>query len=255
MKIELDYSFTLQFDSPVKEHHFALRITPRDTPYYNICTFETNDRLWHTQDGFGNILSFGDIKEPHTIFDIKANAIIDFIAPYGELDTGLSPALFSEETPLTQYSPKVANLLLKLKLPNNKEDLIDYLIAWIKENFEYQRGITAFDSTIDTLLECNKGVCQDFAHLAIAILRHHGIPCRYISGFVLGEGESHAWIEYFDGTSWRGVDPTHHIIIDTEPYIKIAHGRDAFDVAMNRGVFRGTSTHIMSIQAIIKGEQ
>ena len=71
--------------------------------------------------------------------------------------------------------------------------------------------------------------------MLIAYLRDLKIPARYVSGFVTGEGESHAWVEYFNGKIWLGVDPTHNRIIKNEPYIKIAQGRDALDTAINKG--------------------
>ena len=66
------------------------------------------------------------------------------------------------------------------------------------------------ETTAAEVLERKEGVCQDFAHLMIALCRQRGIPARYVNGFLVGEGETHAWVEIFDGYNWLGFDPTHN---------------------------------------------
>ena len=86
-----------------------------------------------------------------------------------------------------------------------------------------------------------KGVCQDFAHLMLSIMRLEGIPSRYVSGLADGEGESHAWLESFIDGEWVGFDPTHDCVTKDKPYIAFSIGRDYLDCSPNRGVFRGSS--------------
>lgn len=256
MRINLDYKFSIVFSEPVKEHRFAMRIIPMETCYYDISSFSTNDNFFHVKDGFGNIVSFGDIKEPHNTFEVTLRAEIDFNDIYHEKEGLLPASIFLFETRLTHYSVFFEKLLSSLSIPKkyDTEQIVQYVTNWIFDNFIYERGITTVKCGIDTIIEYRKGVCQDFAHLMIAILRYNHIPARYVSGFTIGEGESHAWVEYFDGYLWKGADPTHNLLINYEPYVKIAHGRDAADVAINKGVFIGQASQYMNIQAIVKAD-
>jgi len=256
MKVELDYRFSIHFDQMIKEHQFTLRITPRMTDFYEIQTFDTNDHLFHTQDGFGNIISFGNIKEPHDHFDIYARAQIDFVDTYRENPDVYHPSLFLFETELTRFSKLFLELIKDLDIAEyTLIEKVDFINTWIFNHFAYEKCVTDVNSSVDVAIEHKKGVCQDFAHLMISMLRYYGIPARYVSGFVSGEGETHAWVEYFDGNYWYGADPTHNILISHEPYVKIAQGRDASDVLVNHGVFLGVSSQYMDIKAIIKVEQ
>jgi transglutaminase-like putative cysteine protease len=113
-------------------------------------------------------------------------------------------------------------------------------------------------STLDDLLEAGAGVCQDFAHLSLLLLRRHGIAARYVSGYLFappGEDETtdsaevdtHAWIEALlpvEGDAepvWMPADPTNRILAD-ERHVKIGHGRHYSDVPPVKGVYRGTAS-------------
>lgn len=85
------------------------------------------------------------------------------------------------------------------------------------------------------------GVCQDYAHILTALCRAAGIAARYAAGMMTGEGASHAWTEVWDGQFWHGLDPTHNCLVD-ERYIKLSHGRDFMDAAVDRGCFLGTAS-------------
>jgi transglutaminase-like putative cysteine protease len=252
MRVNLDYHFSLNFKEEIKEHRFALRITPRETQFYTIELFDTDDALYHTTDGFGNILSFGDIKEPHNSFEIHSHAKLKFIDTYKEMPDSYDASVFLFSTELTGITASFTQMMEGFDLDNESiESKAKYITHWIFENFMYEKNSTDMSTTVDDVIAQKKGVCQDFAHLMITMLRYYGIPARYVIGFVPGEGESHAWIEYFNGEYWHGADPTHNLVIEHEPYIKIAHGRDAADVYVNQGIFEGGSGQEMHIKAII----
>ncbi len=256
MKVNLTYRFSLEFSQRVRGHSFALKITPRQTPFYKIEDFYTSLKLANTTDGFGNIISFGIINESHYSFEVETSAKIDFYHEYFDLQHGILPDLYSVQTQITTSSinskQEFLDFINELKIINyNNKKNIDLIVStandFIFKNFIYQSGITTAYSSIDMILNSKRGVCQDFAHLLISYLRHLNIPARYVSGFVTGEGESHAWVEYFDGQIWRGADPTHNLIIKNEPYIKLAHGRDSSDTAMNKGSFIGHSKQNLKV--------
>ena len=93
------------------------------------------------------------------------------------------------------------------------------------------------------LMEMGKGVCQDYAHILIALCHMDGIGARYVVGFMIGEGATHAWVEIMCGGYWYGLDPTNNLMVD-ETYIKLSHGRDYNDCTVVRGSFyRQASQH------------
>ncbi|MGN1262993.1 MAG: transglutaminase family protein, partial [Prevotella sp.] len=109
---------------------------------------------------------------------------------------------------------------------------------------EYAPGVTDVGTTAADALAIRRGVCQDYAHIMIALCRRAGMAARYVCGFLCGTGQTHAWVEVFDGYSWRGIDPTNDVCIDYG-YIKLAHGRDASDCAVSRGMFGGEARQTM----------
>jgi transglutaminase-like putative cysteine protease len=126
-------------------------------------------------------------------------------------------------------------------------------VELIPDRFEYRAGVTFVGSTVADLLETGAGVCQDFAHLALLLLRRHGIAARYVSGYLWAppngddgaesaEVETHAWIEALvpaDGEPiWVPADPTNRTL-GGETHVKIGHGRHYADVPPIKGVFRG----------------
>ena len=97
-------------------------------------------------------------------------------------------------------------------------------------------------------LERGAGVCQDMAHLLLCVLREAKIPARYVVGLIPGEGETHAWVEVYDGKRFIGVDPTHLKRTD-DTYLRVSTGRDSRDCAINRGVFSGAAKQTMAVLA------
>jgi transglutaminase-like putative cysteine protease len=120
----------------------------------------------------------------------------------------------------------------------------------IYTRFEYNPQSTRVDSPIDDALEARSGVCQDFAHIMIALVRGLGMPCRYVSGYLFQESEdhvrsaagaTHAWVEVLTPElGWIGFDPTNNLIAG-ERHIRVAIGRDYADVPPTRGVYKGVS--------------
>ncbi len=124
------------------------------------------------------------------------------------------------------------------------------------ELLRYERGLTDSNSNITQVLDAGGGVCQDFAHLAIALLRSVGVPCRYVSGYLFQadqpEVESHARCEAFvPGLGWIGLDPTHGTSVDTGQ-VTVAAGRSYADVPPNRGVFHGSAQETIAARVRIE---
>ncbi len=134
---------------------------------------------------------------------------------------------------------------------------------WIHRNFEYVPGATDVRTPLADVISIRKGVCQDFAHVLLSILRTGGIPARYVSGYIepvdptregselIGAAASHAWVEaLLPGGRWWGLDPTNNQEAG-ERHIKVAVGRDYDDVAPFRGTFKGALDQDMDVEVEI----
>ena len=133
--------------------------------------------------------------------------------------------------------------------------------AYIFNEFKYIKGITNIETTVDEILEKRAGVCQDFAHLMLQVLRSLKIPSRYVSGYICpnkkgvrGEGATHAWVEvYIPQYGWAGIDPTNNIWV-TNNHVKLAVGRHFNDCSPVKGTFKGPAHQQLSVFVSISYE-
>lgn len=136
------------------------------------------------------------------------------------------------------------------------------LSNYIYDHFSYQKGVTDVETEIDKIWELKAGVCQDFAHLLIEMLRCFGIPSRYVSGYICpagnelrGIGATHAWAEaYIPDYGWMGIDPTNNCLVN-DRHIKIAFGRNFNDCTPVKGTYKGSSAHTLNVIVVITNEK
>jgi transglutaminase-like putative cysteine protease len=125
---------------------------------------------------------------------------------------------------------------------------------YVYKNFTYKKGITTVDTTLDEIWKLRSGVCQDFAHILLAMLKLVNIPARYVSGYICpnkngmrGEGATHAWVEaYMPNYGWVGLDPTNNCLTN-ENHVRLAVGKNYYDCSPVRGTYRGTSEHTLEV--------
>lgn len=125
---------------------------------------------------------------------------------------------------------------------------------YIFDQFTYQKGITTVETTLDELLEHQTGVCQDFAHVLLQILRSEGIPARYVSGYICpnkdgarGAGATHAWVEvWLPDAGWVGIDPTNNTWV-SDRHVSLAVGRHFDDCSPAKGTFKGPANQELSV--------
>ena len=129
--------------------------------------------------------------------------------------------------------------------------LVISMMDQLYRNFSYEPGITTVQTTAAEALRGGRGVCQDYAHILISMCRFAGIPARYVAGMMVGEGASHAWVEAWVDGSWIGIDPTHNRLVD-ETYIKLTHGRDFGDGAIDKGCFIGFAAQRQQIHVKVE---
>ena len=133
--------------------------------------------------------------------------------------------------------------------------------TYVFKGFTYKKGITTVDTTLDEICKLRSGVCQDFAHILLALLRLMRIPARYVSGYICpnkngmrGEGATHAWVEAFiPFYGWMGLDPTNNCVVN-ENYVRLAVGKNFYDCSPVRGTYRGTSKHTLEVAVTVSYE-
>ena len=136
-----------------------------------------------------------------------------------------------------------------------------HLCEYVYKNFTYQKGITTVETTMEEVWKLKSGVCQDFAHMLLVMLRLMDIPARYVSGYICpnksgmrGEGATHAWVEaYMPNFGWLGLDPTNNCIVD-DTHVRLAVGKNFSDCSPVRGTYRGTSDHTMEVSVAVSYE-
>ncbi|WP_333803706.1 transglutaminase family protein [Sulfurospirillum sp.] len=258
MKVNFSYAFTLNFKEAVRKHAFCLRMLPISNGVQTLLDWElhiNNDvAFFLTKDGFGNDLLFGTIEKFHRNFEAMLTGSVAFHGSYQYKDNE-NAASYLHPTTLTPFSSLSRDYLETLMLPQSPLSLTKMLNQTIFQNFEYLAGVSTTTCDADALLLRHNGVCQDFSHLLITLLRLNGIPARYVAGFIDGEGESHAWVEAFIDGYWRGFDPTNGVMLEHQPYIKIAHGRDFMDCRLNRGVFIGKSQQNLHVNVTVARDE
>ena len=259
LKVNFSYAFALQFKEAVRKHAFCLRMLPLSNGVQTLLDWELkingNDvPFYQTKDGFGNHLLFGTIEKSHRHFEAMLTGSVAFHGSYQYKDAE-NAALYLHPTALTPFTYLAKDYLETLMLPQAPLALSKMLNQIIFKNFEYLAGVSTTTCDADALLLRQKGVCQDFSHLMITLLRLSNIPARYVAGFIDGEGESHAWVEALIDGYWRGFDPTHGVMLEHQPYIKIAHGRDFFDCRLNRGVFIGKSQQNLYVNVTVARDE
>ena len=252
---------TLRYTQPVALSFNEVRMRPRDRGAQRTLAFSlvsTPAAVPRSRvDYFGNYVHRVDVTTPHRVLEFATEAVVENVEPRRRRLQPWSPEVLASD-PRLEYalpSPRVpiGRLTGGLWEEWNGTDVgYDAVIATaqrIPRELRYVAGATTVESSIEDLLAGGAGVCQDFTHLFLAMLRGAGWPARYVSGYLgptgkrkVLEGQSHAWVEVCgaDGR-WVGIDPTHG-----EPagphHLRLAVGRDYGDVAPHRGLFYGSAT-------------
>ena len=138
---------------------------------------------------------------------------------------------------------------------------LQQLNEYVYKNFQYIQGITSVTTTLDEIWKLKAGVCQDFAHMLLAMLRLLNVPARYVSGYVCphdhtlrGEGATHAWVEaYVPFYGWLGLDPTNNCIVN-DLHVRLAIGRSFSDCSPVRGTYKGTAKQTLEVGVSVSYE-
>ncbi len=280
----MDYTVThvtrFEYQGPVYESVMEVRLSPRNDVRQEVQSFEltTNPAaaIFKYADALGNDVHHFDIVPPHQQLLVQAQmrvrtspapAVPDRLEPLAwdtldRLHAGGRLWDFFEPSPRVPVSPAVRAFAEVCGLERGSDPLtcLRRIVSVIHSALVYTPESTSVDTPIETALAARRGVCQDFAHIALAVARARGIPCRYVSGYLAPASDergeqnlmTHAWVEaWLPGLEWTAVDPTHDLIAG-EHYIPVASGRDYGDAAPTRGVFRGGPAGTLSVSVRIE---
>jgi len=261
-----------QYNWPIKESINEIRLFPHNFDNQEILEYHllitNNPEVIISEDYYGNRVGNFNSYEAHSEMTIESRMLVrvNHSLKIPEID------YTKVEDLIPQYENSI--LLLRLSYPEiitkqneilsilDKIDCTDKPIIeiaqqcneYIFNNFEYTKGITNIETTVDEILEMKKGVCQDFAHLLLQLVRTAGIPARYVSGYICpnksgfrGEGATHAWVEiYTPNQGWLGLDPTNNIWT-MDNHIKLSVGRNFYDCTPVKGIFKGLAKQTLSV--------
>ena len=252
-----NYQTIVRFSQPVTRHTVLIRPLPMIGAYMEVeeehLLTSPNIHLQRGTDSLGNRIMYGCWHEAHDRLVYVSTGMVSMDDYRSPLDA-VPLMAYRESTPLTFLSEEElekAGLLSEVisGQDSSAEDTARAICHLVNEKMKYVPETTTAETTASQVLTTRQGVCQDYAHLMIALCRAEGLAARYVCGMMEGEGETHAWVEVCDGKSWIGFDPTHDVEI-CQGYLKLAHGRDASDCPVNRGIYMGnasqeTEVHVM----------
>ncbi len=277
MRLDIRYRMTFQYDAPVREAHNELRVRPKDTIGQRLLahrlTCDPPCRILSFTDYWGTTVEHLGVLGEHDRFEIVAEAAVetrdrddpavDPIHP-DDGDHPLDNIELLTPSPHVRWDDEIEAMARDaIAGESDPETTVAAIMAATRRILRYEKNSTRIGIPLPELVAGGAGVCQDYAHLTIGLLRATGIPARYVSGYLFaadetateaeavaaaaagaGDGtvtvQTHAWVEaWLPGDRWMAIDPTndrtvghHHVVIGV--------GRDYDDVAPVRGVYAGS---------------
>jgi transglutaminase-like putative cysteine protease len=261
-RMRVVHSTGYAYKSPATASFNEARLTPRSDSRQNVILSRVETvpptRSYRYIDYWGTAVTAFDLHAPHTELEVTASSVVETdsserpaeTVTWTELSTEAVIDRFDEVLTATTYVPhsrRVQSVGKRIVKDYSPEDAVVAAAKWVRSELDYVPGTTGVHSSALDALRESKGVCQDFAHLTLALLRSMGIPSRYVSGYlhpkrkaVVGdtvEGRSHAWIQAWTG-SWWDYDPTNDSDINVQ-YVSVGVGRDYADVTPLKGIYSG----------------
>ena len=267
----------LEYDDRVVEAHSEVRKLPTDTGLQLVVTAHLDVdpavTVRHHTDYFGNRVSHFNVLDAHDALVLRAESVVETTSaiacgPEAKPDPRPWPERWAE---YLHWSPAVPGIDRYTEIQHGVRpdleaeafvDSLQSLVDGFYDRFRYDEQATDVDSGPEVFFEKGGGVCQDFAHAMIGVLRAAGVPARYASGYLYdpvcdpewggdeamrGAAASHAWVQaWHPGLGWVGADPTNRKLVDWQ-YVRVAIGRDYRDVQPTRGVFQGRCAQRLSV--------
>jgi transglutaminase-like putative cysteine protease len=269
-RLRIEHHTVYRYSNSVYSSFNEARITPMTTPDQLVLESRVEVQpaaaLQAYVDYWGSVVHAFDIQQPHDTLSIKARSVVEASAGAPERGTRTWAELHDDRVrdmwsellaPTTQVptDDRLRDLAGDLRRELSPRDAVEAAVGWVGDRLAYVSGTTGVHTSAIEAWEGGRGVCQDFAHLTLALLRAMGVPSRYCSGYQLPsaeadvgstvDGDSHAWVEAWTG-EWFGMDPT-----AGEPtgdrHVLVARGRDYSDVTPVKGIFQGGPTDRLDV--------
>lgn len=287
-RYRVEHDTCYAYTAPVSQSWQLARLTPRALPWQSLLSHALQidpppDERHDAPDSFGNTVTHFGLHGAHRLLRVRMQCTVE-VADRPEAQTGdepqpweqvrdalrqaphaddLVPARMCEPTPLVPLS-EAARAYAAPSLAAGRDwlEAVGELMRRIHADFEFVPGATTVSTSVDEVLHKRCGVCQDFAHLLLAGLRAHGLPARYVSGYLLtepapgqprlmGVDASHAWVAAWSPRhGWVEFDPTNDQRADAR-YITLAWGADFADVVPLRGVILGGGAQEMEVSVSV----
>lgn len=256
-KLQFIYDMQLAFSEDVNNHIYTLKCIPQNNDMQIInessLIVVPNEKYEMDVDSFGNKIIYGSLKKKHHIFHVllKGEATIGLSFANKEKDLN-KITIYKYQSKYTKPGENLKEFFEKnyVEKENNYKTAVDLMHKLYKE-FIYEKDVTNIKTTAEEAMALKRGVCQDYSHIMLSLLRMRKIPSRYVVGMLYGEGFSHAWIEVFSDGYWYGLDPTNNIVV-SDNHLKISHGRDYHDCIVNKGILNGGGKQTQTIQVILE---
>jgi len=282
-RLAIRHETAVEYDGTAHASYNEVRMTPLNTAGQSTL----NHRVelyppvpqWEYTDYWGTRVTAFDLQELHSTLTIRATSTVETSGPAqpagsaSELATdgparprcdwptvarAASSAELAEFTAATARTAIAAELVRAARERTRGADpheAADALAAWVHESVAYVPGATGVHTNAQESWDQGEGVCQDFSHMTVALMRAVGLPARYVSGYLFPdpqalpgtsvEGQSHAWVEYWAG-GWHGLDATNRTVPGVR-HVVVGHGRDYADVLPHKGIYHGAPGRALKV--------
>jgi transglutaminase-like putative cysteine protease len=272
--LRIEHRSTYRYGDEVLSSYNEARMTPlttdRQTAVESRVEVEPRSRSYRYLDYWASVVDVFDIHVPHTTLNFTATSVVETTeAPPQPPDPGwdmltTEPVLdrlaeFLAPTAYAPAEPELVKLAIDLRNGWGPGATVDTISRFVRSRLKYKPGVTEVSSSALEALHHEAGVCQDYAHLSIALLRAAGVPARYVSGYLhtgkdarpgdTVSGESHAWVEVWLG-DWWPFDPTNGTAVG-ERHAVVGRGRDYADVPPLKGVHSAGSAESLDVEVRI----
>ena len=270
-RLQITHTTRYRYSSAVGQSYNEARLEPRSDRHQTVLSsrveVDPSARVVRHIDYWGSVVHHFDLQIPHDELTVVGRAVVEAgqdppepgDASWDDLSDPASLDSFEEllaPTAMVSWDGELGDVAAEIKAAHKTPAAAaEAASEWVNDRLTYRRGGTHVRTTAAEVLEAGGGVCQDFAHLNLALLRAMGIPSWYVSGYLhpsseaevdeVITGESHAWVAAFTGSVWT-LDPTSMHPV-AERHVRVAAGRDYHDVAPFRGIYAGSATQQLDV--------
>ena len=280
-EIEIKHVTKYIYDSPVRDSANQIILYPIIDEFQDVIKQEIsitgNPLIDKHTDYYGNVVGSFTYIDPHMVMMISSKISVNTkhrILPVNDIFPGqqwedlkrLQNMVPYIDFLKQEYFEGLPELRKIVEAEKSKDDtpyqVVLRFCQYVYANFDYIKGVTTVDTTLDEIWKIKAGVCQDFAHILMEMMRIINIPARYVSGYICtgqngmrGEGATHAWAEaYIPDYGWLGLDPTNNCIAN-ETHVRLAVGRNFSDCSPVKGVYKGAAKHKLEVAVTVDEEE